>query len=94
MRFTATVGSADNVGKLAIRAQADESGTYDDEIDATVLGGDSNIAFNIAYIRDILAVIDVETINIEVTSSGNPGVIKAFGDDRLIHVVMPMYVQW
>ena len=94
VRFTATVGSADNVGKLAIRAQADESGTYDDEIDATVLGGDSNIAFNIAYIRDILAVIDVETINIEVTSSGNPGVIKAFGDDRLIHVVMPMYVQW
>ena len=94
VRFTATVGSADNVGKLAIRAQADESGTYDDEIDATVLGGDSNIAFNIAYIRDILAVIDVETINIEVTSSGNPGVIKALGDDRLIHVVMPMYVQW
>ena len=94
VRFTATVGSADNVGKLAIRAQADESGTYDDEIDAAVLGGDSNIAFNIAYIRDILAVIDVETINIEVTSSGNPGVIKALGDDRLIHVVMPMYVQW
>ena len=59
-----------------------------------MLGGDSNIAFNIAYIRDILAVIDVETINIEVTSSGNPGVIKALGDDRLIHVVMPMYVQW
>ena len=94
VRFTATVGSADNGGKLAIRAQADESGTYDDEIDAAVLGGDSNIAFNIAYIRDILAVIDVETINIEVTSSGNPGVIKALGDDRLIHVVMPMYVQW
>ena len=94
VRFTATMGSADNGGKLAIRAQADESGTYDDEIDATVLGGDSNIAFNIAYIRDILAVIDVETINIEVTSSGNPGVIKALGDDRLIHVVMPMYVQW
>jgi DNA polymerase-3 subunit beta len=94
VRFTATAGSAADGGKLAIRAQADESGTYDDEIDATVIGGDSNIAFNIAYIRDILGVIDVDMINIEVTSSGNPGVIKALGDDRLIHVVMPMYVQW
>ena len=94
VRFTATAGKAGEGGKLAIRAQADESGTYDDEIDATVTGGDSNIAFNIAYIRDILGVINVETINIEVTSSGNPGVIKALGDDRLIHVVMPMYVQW
>jgi DNA polymerase-3 subunit beta len=94
VRFTATAGNAGEGGKLAIRAQADESGTYDDEIDATVVGGDSNIAFNIAYIRDILGVIDVDTINIEVTSSGNPGVIKALGDDRLIHVVMPMYVQW
>ena len=94
VRFTATAGNTDEGGKLAIRAQADESGTYDDEIDATVVGGDSNIAFNIAYIRDILGVIDVDIINIEVTSSGNPGVIKALGDDRLIHVVMPKYVQW
>jgi len=94
VRFTATAGNTGEGGKLAIRAQADESGTYDDEIDATVVGGDSNIAFNIAYIRDILGVIDADTINIEVTSSGNPGVIKALGDDRLIHVVMPMYVQW
>jgi len=94
VRFTATAGNTGEGGELAIRAQADESGTYDDEIDATVVGGDSNIAFNIAYIRDILGVIDVDVINIEVTSSGNPGVIKALGDDRLIHVVMPMYVQW
>ena len=69
VRFTATAGNTGEGGKLAIRAQADESGTYDDEIDATVVGGDSNIAFNIAYIRAILGVIDVDVFKIEVTSS-------------------------
>ena len=81
-------------GSLRLRAQADESGTYDDEIDAVVQGDSSNIAFNFAYIRDVLAVLDSESVRLELTSSGNPGVVSAVGDDRLTHVVMPMYVQW
>ena len=87
-------GNDDSGGSLQIRAQADESSTYDDEIDAVVAGGSSNIAFNIAYIRDVLAVLDSDSIRLEITSSGNPGVVRAVGDDRLTHVVMPMYVQW
>ncbi len=94
VRFMAEQNNDDSGSSLRIRAQADESGTYEDEIDAVIEGGSSNIAFNIAYIRDVLTVLDSESIRLEITSSGNPGVVRAVDDDRLTHVVMPMYVQW
>ena len=60
-----------------------------------VEGEASKIAFNSRYLQDVLqALDDVDEVALETTSPSSPGVIRPVGDDRYVHVVMPMFVQW
>ena len=81
-------------GKMTISARADEIGDHKGEMDVKVEGEASKIAFNSRYLQDVLQVLDVQTVLLETTSSSSPGVIRPLGDDRYVHVVMPMFVQW
>ncbi len=82
-------------GKMTISARAEEIGEHRGEMDVEVEGEDSKIAFNSKYLQDVLEVLDGATkVQLETTSPSSPGVIRAVGDERYVHVVMPMFVQW
>jgi DNA polymerase-3 subunit beta len=84
----------DGKGKIAISARAEEIGDNLGEVDATVEGEEAKIAFNSKYLMDVLGVISKDEVALETTTSSSPGVIRPVGDERYIHVVMPMFVQW
>jgi len=84
----------DGSGKIAISARAEEVGDNLGEVDASVEGEESKIAFNSKYLTDVLGVLTEDEVALETTTSSSPGVLRPVGTDDYIHVVMPMFVQW
>ena len=80
--------------RLAVSAKAEEVGDDLGEIDATVDGEESKIAFNSRYLTDVLAVLGKGEVSLETTTPSSPGLIRPGDSSEFIHVVMPMFVQW
>lgn len=91
-------------GRLCVSARADEIGDNTGEIDAVVetsTGESAKIAFNTRYLSDVLNALSGK-VALEMTSPSSQGVFRPVddagkaleGDDRYVHVVMPMFVQW
>jgi DNA polymerase-3 subunit beta len=93
IRIQVTPGEG-GAGKLEVSSRAEEVGDNTGEMEATVDGGEGRIAFNSRYLSDVLAVLGGEQVSLEMTTSSSPGVLRALGDDKYVHVVMPMFVQW
>ena len=81
-------------GKASISAKAEEMGDNTDEVDTTIEGEESKIAFNSKYLLEVLSVLERGEVILETTTPSSPGVFKPVGSDNYIHVVMPMFVQW
>ncbi|HJM74311.1 MAG TPA: DNA polymerase III subunit beta [Dehalococcoidia bacterium] len=94
VRLIATPGDGGAPGKLTISARAEEMGTNEGEIDATVDGAEVKVAFNGRYLREVLEVLETDRVAIETQDQPSPGVIRPIGDENYVHVVMPMFVQW
>jgi DNA polymerase-3 subunit beta len=94
VRLVVTPGSENNPGKISVSARSEEIGDDVGEIDATVEGDDSKIAFNGKYLTDVLSVLKEAQVALETTSPSSPGLIRPVGADNYTHVVMPMFVQW
>jgi len=94
VRIIATPGEGRDPGRLMLTARAEEVGDNEGVLDAVVEGQESKIAFNGRYLSDVLNVMDTDRVAIETTSPSSPGVLRPVGDDRFVHVVMPMFVQW
>ena len=96
VRIQAT-GDGNDTGRLSISSRAEELGENKGEIDATVEGDESKIAFNSKYLSDVLDVLGDGEVALETTTSSSPGVIRPVANEPgvdYIHVVMPMFVQW
>ena len=94
VRLVVTPGSESAPGKISVSARSEEIGDDVGEIDATVEGDDSKIAFNGRYLTDVLSVLKESQVALETTSPSSPGLIRPVGSDNYTHVVMPMFVQW
>jgi DNA polymerase-3 subunit beta len=94
VRVNVLAGENGSTGKLAISSRAEELGDNQGEIDATVEGQESKIAFNSKYLSDVLDVLGKGEVAIETTTPSSPGVIRPLNNDGYVHVVMPMFVQW
>jgi len=81
-------------GKMTVSARSEEVGDDVGEIDASVDGEESKIAFNGKYLTDVLSVLGEAQVSLETTNPSSPGVIRPVGVDNYIHVIMPMFVQW
>jgi DNA polymerase-3 subunit beta len=79
-------------GNLTLSANAVEVGDNRSEIDATVDGNASQIAFNAKYLSDVLNVLSTSQVAIELQSPSQPGVVKPVGKDDYVHVIMPMHL--
>lgn len=74
---------------LTVTANA-EVGDYEGEVEAAVEGDGTTIAFNARYLADVLTNVEAEQFALELNGPLSPGVFKPVGDERYVHVVMPV----
>ena len=88
-----------NIVKLQIGTDAEagitvsanaEVGDHVGQVEAAVEGDGTTIAFNARYLADVLTNVDAEQFVLELNGPLSPGVFKPIGDDRYVHVVMPV----
>jgi DNA polymerase-3 subunit beta len=94
VRLMITPGGEASPGKLTVSARSEEIGDDVGEIDATVEGDESKIAFNGKYLTDVLSVLHESQIALEITNPSSPGLLRPVGTDNYTHVIMPMFIQW
>ncbi|MCL5996847.1 MAG: DNA polymerase III subunit beta [Chloroflexi bacterium] len=92
MRLHITPSDDMEPAKVTVTARADETGDNQSQLEATANGNEIEIAFNVKYLIEALAVIDAPQTAIETTAPKSPGVLKPVGDDTFLHVVMPMHL--
>ena len=88
-----------NIVKLGVGLEGDpgitvsanaEVGDHLGRIEADVEGDGTTIAFNARFLADVLTNVDAEQFALELNGPLSPGVFKPLGDDRYVHVVMPL----
>ena len=94
VRLTIAPGEEQSPGKITISARSEEIGDDVGEIDATVEGEESKVAFNGKYLTDVLSVLSEAQVALETANPSSPGVLRPVGVDNYLHVIMPMFVQW
>jgi len=82
------VGKEAEMG-LQVSAAAD-IGDNKSEVEATVEGDGTTIAFNARYLIDVLTNVDADQFSIELNGPLSPGVFRPVGDGQYVHVVMPV----
>jgi DNA polymerase-3 subunit beta len=79
----------DGEAGITVSANA-EVGDHVGQVEAAVEGDETTIAFNARYLADVLTNVDADQFALELNGPLSPGVFKPIGDDRYVHVVMPV----
>lgn len=88
-----------NIVKLQIGGDAEpgitvsanaEVGDHVGQVEASVEGDGTTIAFNARYLADVLTNVTADQFALELNGPLSPGVFKPIGDDQYVHVVMPV----
>ena len=79
-------------GMLEVSGHSTESGSTGSTLEAEVTGGEIEIAFNVAFLREALQSMRTPSIAIEATAANSPGVFKPVGEEGFLHVIMPMHL--
>ena len=74
---------------ITVSANA-EVGDHVGQVEASVEGDSTTIAFNARYLADVLTNVTAEQFALELNGPLSPGVFKPIGDDQYVHVVMPV----
>jgi DNA polymerase-3 subunit beta len=81
-----------DMGRVTITANAADTGDNQDDVDASVEGGEVQIAFNGRYLSDVLGVMRGSEVAFELMGPNSAGVIKSVETDDFTHVIMPMVI--
>ncbi|MDA8202309.1 MAG: DNA polymerase III subunit beta [Chloroflexi bacterium] len=74
---------------VAVSANA-EIGDNEGEIEATVEGEGTSIAFNARFLTEVLQNVDRDQLALEFNGALSPGVFRPVGDPDYVHVIMPV----
>ncbi len=91
-RINITPSGNTEPGIVEVSGQSEETGSNENQVDATIEGQPQLIAFNVRFLREVLDVIKTPNVLLETTSETNPGVIKPAGDADFVHIIMPMHL--
>ncbi len=91
-------------GRLMIEAQAQDLGESHDELDASIEGESTHLAFNAEYLNEFATALasgtidpetdkvkDIDEVVVEITGPLSPGVVRGGGLPDYLHVIMPMH---
>jgi DNA polymerase-3 subunit beta len=76
--------------QLTIQAHNPEQEEAEDQVEVAYGGDEMEIGFNVTYLLEALAAIDVDTVEVALTDSNSSCLIRAPGDTSVKFVVMPM----
>jgi DNA polymerase-3 subunit beta len=79
-------------GTIELSAIAEQTGSSEIAVDASIDGVPLLIAFNVRYLREVLEIIKTANVSLETNAANTPAMIKMVGDDRFLHVIMPMHL--
>jgi DNA polymerase-3 subunit beta len=79
-------------GSVEVTANAAERGNSHSFVDASVTGGEVQIAFNSRYMADVLSVLKHGQVMLGLNGSTQAGIIRPSGGDSYTHVIMPMVI--
>ena len=79
-------------GRLIISATSSEHGDNVGELDATIEGPPTEVAFNARYLIDALSAVDTAQVLLETRDPTSPGVIRPVGGGDFVHIIMPMHI--
>jgi DNA polymerase-3 subunit beta len=79
-------------GHVVVSATSAETGDDVSEMDASIEGEEIEIAFNVRYLIDVLAVVGTPQVALDTTTPSSPGVVRPVGDVDFTHVIMPMHL--
>lgn len=82
------IGTNSEAG-ITVSANA-EVGDHVGQVEASVEGDGTTIAFNARYLADVLTNVSAEQFALELNGPLSPGVFRPIGDDQYVHVVMPV----
>ncbi len=94
VRLLMTPGVDGSPGRITISARAEELGENTIDVDGDIEGEEAKIAFNSAYLIDVLAAMATEQVCIQTSGPSRAGVFKAPDSDDYLHLVMPMFINW
>jgi DNA polymerase-3 subunit beta len=77
---------------LRLSARNPEQEEAVEEVAIEYSGDSVDIGFNVSYLRDALAAVESETVEIGLSNKDTGCVIRAPGDERIQYVVMPMRI--
>jgi DNA polymerase-3 subunit beta len=79
-------------GVVEISGQSEETGSNQTVVDANIEGPSLVVAFNVRFLREVLDVIKTPSVSLETNTETSPGLIRPVGEDRFLHVIMPMHL--
>ena len=79
-------------GRVDVLASSAEMGDNAGQLDGSVEGDETQIAFNVRYLRDALEAVNSGEVALEITGPTSPGLLKPVAGEGHLHVIMPMHV--
>ncbi len=79
-------------GRVDVLASSAEMGDNAGQLDGSVDGEETQIAFNVRYLRDALEAVSTGEVALEITGPTSPGLLKPVAGTGHLHVIMPMHV--
>jgi DNA polymerase-3 subunit beta len=79
-------------GRVDVLASSAEMGDNAGQLDGSVEGEETQIAFNVRYLRDALEAVSSGEVALEITGPTSPGLLKPVAGAGHLHVIMPMHV--
>lgn len=79
-----------NIQVLAVSPQVGDNVS---DIEANFEGDESEIAFNAKFILDCLQIINTEKVDLELSGSLAPGVIRPAKDKNYLYIIMPLRME-
>lgn len=79
-------------GSIEVTANAAERGNSESFVDASISGGELQVAFNSKYLADVLGVLKHGSVMLGLNGANQAGVVRPSGGDSYSHVIMPMVI--
>jgi DNA polymerase-3 subunit beta len=93
VRISVTPSSDELIpGRVDVTASSAEMGDNAGQLDGSVEGQETQIAFNARYLRDALDAVSGGEVALEISGPTSPGLLKPVSGGGHLHVIMPMHV--
>ena len=90
VKLSVATGESDQTGTVLLSANAAGIGANTGVVEGQVAGEGGQIALNVKYLGEALAVIGTPQVALEMVTAQAPGVLRPVGQNGYVHVIMPM----